>query len=115
MFLSLTKYLTAGFVSYSLCVDFFVGTKLNRMKKLDRFVMEEPSYNFSAFLNSVSKNSIVERIEDRKEWNKLCNTQEIEPKFKPGAYTFVYRNYVNFEEKWTMASSLSRSSHPNIS
>lgn len=107
MFLPLTKYLTAGFISYSLCVDFFIETKLNRMKKLDRSVMEKSSYNYSTFLSSVSKNSIVERIEDRKEWNKLCNTQGIEPKFNPGTYTFVYRNYVNFEEKWAMVSARS--------
>ena len=69
--------------------------------------MERPSYNISTFLNSVSKNNIVERIEDRKEWNKLCNMQEFEPKFNPGTYTYVYRNYVNFEEKWAMASSRS--------
>lgn len=110
-------YLSVGMISYSVGIDLLYGHKLNMMKRLDANIISGNDLNnfkytdsISSYTDTISSSGIVENIEDRNEWNKLCNQKSSwngAPCIIPGEYSFVYRNYVNFEEKWAMASSLS--------
>ena len=110
MIIPIVRYLSAGILSYSIGIDVLAGHKLNKMKKLDVNIASGNQFRYSKYIDTISRSGIVENIENRNEWNKLCNKENSwngAPGIIPGEYSFVYRNYVNFEEKWAMASSLS--------
>ena len=114
MLFQLAKYLTVGIATYTIGVDLITGTKCAKMQQLPTLEKGETTYKRDELLSSVKPTTgVVEDLDDRKEWNRLCNCKPENPAhmhmpcLHPGDYTFVYRNYVDFEEQYAMASQRS--------
>lgn len=100
-------YIGVVYLLYSGVIDIIVSNKLRIMKQneinihIDKIIVD---YNY--LLKSINNSSkIVENIKDRKIWNYLINLKS-QPKLLDGKYEFLYRNYINFEEKYAICKRL---------
>lgn len=95
------------YLLYSGIVDIIISKRLLIMKQNE---LPLPGDNviidYNCLLKSINNNSkIVENIKDRKIWNYLVKLTS-QPKLLDGKYEFLYRNYVNFEEKYAICKRL---------
>ena len=103
------KVVTVGIASYTVGIDLMSIRKCMKMNKIHRLLNDNVSYTRSEYIASVDSSSkVVENLDAREEWNKLCtidiNTSVV---LEPGTYTYVYRNYLDFEEQYSIASKRS--------
>ena len=100
-------YIGVFYLLYSGVIDIIISNKIRIMRQneiplpIDNIMVD---YNY--LLKSINNSSkIVENIKDRKIWNYLINLTS-QPKLLNGKYEFVYRNYLNFEEKYAICKRL---------
>ena len=97
------KKIAFSIVAYTIGVDYYSQKKLNKMKKIEVNDNYIKNINYADYIKKIPKSKVVENIDHRIIWNNLCNKNNFK-NIKSGNYSFVYRNYVNFEEKWAIAS-----------
>lgn len=113
MILQVAKAVTVGIASYTVGIDLMSSHKCMKMNKIHKLVNENVSnvsYTHSEYISFVdSRSNVVENLNARQEWNKLCNV-DVNKSFvvvKPGTYTYIYRNHIDFEEHYSIASKRS--------
>jgi hypothetical protein len=104
MYFNLPKILTYA-SSYTICADFLGTYKLNQLRNYNETAILPLKFN--EYVNSIPKSGVVEDKTYRSKWNYLVNNEKSYTYINPGNYSFCYRNYVNFEEKWAMTSRFS--------